>query len=265
MPRKKKEEIIEEVVEEVDEEFEDEEYADDEEYEDINDEDYDEQEDEEYEEDDEYEDDEEFGEDVDIDDEEFDYDAEDDIAEEDLDNFDEDIASIDDIEDEDYDDGISDIVGGLSGVGDTGELEGASTASSGDTISTAEFYEKLEKLAEIGKEKDVLEYHDIEEFFKDDNIDSNLLEAAIDYLASKHIAVLREDESDEDLTLDENDAKEALELTVAEGVSTEDPVRMYLKDIGQVQLLTAEEERDLAMKMERRSKGASEEASRGHK
>lgn len=250
MPRKKKEEIIEEVVEEVDEEFDDEEYVDDEGYEDVGDEDYDEQNDEEYEEDDEYEDDEEFDEDVEIDDEEFDYEAEDDIAEEDLDNFDEDIASIDDIEDEDYDDGISDIVGGLSGVGDTGELEGASSGSSGDTISTAEFYEKLEKLAEIGKEKDMLEFHDVEEFFKDDNIDSSLLEAAVEYLAGKHIAVLREGESDDDLTFDEKDAKEALEMTVAEGVSTEDPVRMYLKDIGQVQLLTAEEERDLAMKME---------------
>ncbi len=238
MARKKKEEIIEEVegVDEL-EEYEEEEFE----------EEFDEEFDDEF--DDEFDEDADFDEDEDFEEEFDEINVEDDIPEEDLDNFDEDIASIDDINDEDYDDGISDIVGGLSGVGDTGELEGAS-APSGDTLSKAEFYEKLEKLGDIGKEKGIMEFHEIEEFFKNDAVDSNLLEAAIDYLEGKQVAVIREDESEEDLDLDEDDAKEALDLTVAEGVSTEDPVRMYLKDIGQVQLLTADEERELAMKME---------------
>ena len=245
MPRKKKDENIEEiieeeVVEEVDEEF-DEDYDEEEEYE------------EEYEE---Y--DEEFDEDEveDIEDIEQLEDIEE-IEEEDLDNFDEDIASIDDVEDDDYNDEISDIVGGLGAARVSDEMDD-NMSSQTDTISNAEFYEKLEKLAEIGKEKGILESHEIEEFFKEDNIDSTLLEAAIDYLERKQIAVIREEDDEENLELDEDSAKEALDLTVAEGISTEDPVRMYLKDIGQVQLLTADEERELAIKMENGLKASDE-------
>lgn len=241
MPRKKKDENIEEVVEEVvDEEVEEEIYDEEEleeEYDDY-DEDYEEEEVEDIEDIEQLDDIEE-------------------IEEEDLDNFDEDIASIDDVEDDDYNDEISDIVGGLGAARVGDEMDDSMSAQT-DTISNAEFYEKLEKLADIGKEKGILESHEIEEFFKEDNIDSSLLEAAIDYLERKQIAVIREEDDEENLELDEDSAKEALDLTVAEGISTEDPVRMYLKDIGQVQLLTADEERELAIMMENGLKASEE-------
>ena len=237
MPRKKKDENIEEVVEEVVDEEVEEEIYDEEEYDDY-DEDYEEEEVEDIEDIEQLDDIEE-------------------IEEEDLDNFDEDIALIDDVEDEDYNDEISDIVGGLGATRVGDEMDDSMSAQT-DTISNAEFYEKLEKLADIGKEKGILESHEIEEFFKEDNIDSSLLEAAIDYLERKQIAVIREEDDEENLELDEDSAKEALDLTVAEGISTEDPVRMYLKDIGQVQLLTADEERELAIMMENGLKASEE-------
>ena len=250
MPRKKKEVIEEEVLDEIEEEEIEEEYED----EDYEDEDYEE---EEYDEDEEEEDeeyDEEYEEEYEEDFNEAEFSEEDEIneedLEEDLDSIDDNIDTIDDIDSDDTFDDINDIVGGLSGVGDTGELEGTGSGGA-DTMTTAEFYEKLERLAELGKERDVLNHSDIEEFFKDDNIDPEMLEKAIEYLESKEIAVLRPEDSDADHEIDESEHKEILDLAASENVSTEDPVRMYLKDIGQVQLLTADEERELAMTMEK--------------
>ncbi len=249
MPRKKKEVIEEEVLDEIEEEEIEEEYED----EDYEDEDYEEEEyEEDEEEDEEY--DEEYEEEYEEDFNEAEFSEEDEIneedLEEDLDSIDDNIDTIDDIDSDDTFDDINDIVGGLSGVGDTGELEGTGSGGA-DTMTTAEFYEKLERLAELGKERDVLNQSDIEEFFKDDNIDPEMIEKAIEYLEGKEIAVLRPEDSDADREIDESEHKEILDLAASENVSTEDPVRMYLKDIGQVQLLTADEERELAMTMEK--------------
>ncbi len=256
MPRKKKEVIEEEeFLEEEVEDIEDEEYDEDlegEEYEDVESDDeeseeYDEDED--YEEDEYYEDEEDFDEDVD-------FDEEDAIDEEELENLDDNIDRIDEIDDDDYDDDITGIVGGLGAVGDSGTLEGAEGGSS-DVLSNAEFYEKLEKLEDIGKDKGMLEYSEIEDFFKEDNIDAELLEGAVTYLEERQVVVIRPEDSDDALD-DEDDHKEIIGLSVADGVSTEDPVRMYLKDIGQVELLTADQERKLAMKMEAGLKASAE-------
>lgn len=256
MPRKKKEVIEEEeFLEEEVEDIEDEEYDEDlegEEYEDVESDDeeseeYDEDED--YEEDEYYEDEEDFDEDVD-------FDEEDAIDEEELENLDDNIDRIDEIDDDDYDDDITGIVGGLGAVGDSGTLEGTEGGSS-DVLSNAEFYEKLEKLEDIGKDKGILEYSEIEDFFKEDNIDAELLEGAVTYLEERQVVVIRPEDSDDDLD-DEDDHKEIIDLSVADGVSTEDPVRMYLKDIGQVELLTADQERKLAMKMEAGLKASAE-------
>ncbi|MCR4611922.1 MAG: RNA polymerase sigma factor RpoD [Lachnospiraceae bacterium] len=260
---------IEEEIE--DEEYEDEELEDEEEYDEEEIEDEEEYEDEEdvvdeeeelddedeYDEKDEYDEDEydedeydEFDDDDDdLDYDEAEFDEEEELNEEDLDNLDDNIDDIDNVEDDDYGDEISDIVGGLSGVNDSGDFEGSEGGQS-DGLSTAEFYEKLEKLSEIGKDKGILEYSEIEDFFKEDSIDTELLEGAVDYLESKQIAVIRPDDSEEGIESDEEDHKDLVDLSAADSVSTEDPVRMYLKDIGQVQLLTADEERELAMKME---------------
>ena len=119
----------------------------------------------------------------------------------------------------------------------------------------AKFQEKLTALLELGKKKkNILEYQEISDFFKDMNLDAEKFELVLDYLEHNGIDVLKmtEDDDVDDIILDEEDEVEVekIDLSVPEGVSVEDPVRMYLKEIGKVPLLSAEEEIDLAQKME---------------
>lgn len=120
----------------------------------------------------------------------------------------------------------------------------------------AKFREKLKSLLELGKKKrNIMEYQEISDFFRDMNLDEEKMEKVLDFLEANKVDVLRisdGDDEDDDIILDDEDEVEVekIDLSVPEGVSVEDPVRMYLKEIGKVPLLSADEEIELAQKME---------------
>ena len=133
----------------------------------------------------------------------------------------------------------------------------------------AKFSEKLVELLELAKKKkNVLEYQEISDFFKDSPLEVDQMEKVFDFLEASGVDVLRITENsgdelllDNDMDMDGMEDEEEVELdkidlSVPEGVSIEDPVRMYLKEIGKVSLLSADEEIELAKRMEKGDEAA---------
>ena len=127
----------------------------------------------------------------------------------------------------------------------------------------AKFGEKLKQLVAHGKKnKSILELQEINDFFSDMELDAEQMEKVYEYLEANHIDVLRVsgdgdgieeldavDDSDIVLTDEDDVDMEKIDLSVPDGISIEDPVRMYLKEIGKVPLLSADEEVELAKRM----------------
>ncbi len=118
----------------------------------------------------------------------------------------------------------------------------------------AKFEEKCKGLLMLAKKKkNVLDYQEIMAYFLDTDFEADKMEKVFEFLEVNNVDVkMSEDEVDEDdIILDAEEINiEKIDLSVPDGIGLEDPVRMYLKEIGKVPLLSAEEEIEFAKQME---------------
>jgi len=131
-----------------------------------------------------------------------------------------------------------------------------------DELQQNKFQEKLNEVVAQAKKKGSINYNVIMDAFQEFDLDTDKTEMIYDYIQNNGIEINVPqsdddfvDPADDDLIDSELDEiedidLESIDLSVPEGISIEDPVRMYLKEIGKVPLLSADEEIDLAKRME---------------
>jgi RNA polymerase primary sigma factor len=115
--------------------------------------------------------------------------------------------------------------------------------------SMVKFSEKLKDLLVFAKKKkNVLEFQEINDFFVDFDMDPVMAERIYEFLEANNVDVLRITDEEDDIILDDEEDLEEIDFSIPEGISI-DAVRMYLKEIGKVPLLSADDEIELARRM----------------
>ena len=134
----------------------------------------------------------------------------------------------------------------------------------------AKFEERLKELLDYAKKKkNILDEGEVTLYMADLNLDEEQFDRVTDYLEQNNVDIFPISEGDDiepdddALLASEEDDKmdldmdvDNIDISIPEGVNIEDPVRMYLKEIGKVPLLSAEEEIDLARRMEKGDEAA---------
>ena len=138
-----------------------------------------------------------------------------------------------------------------------------------EALKAQELAEKFDEkcnglLAIAKKKKNVLDYQEIMNYFLDTDFEADKMEKVFEFLEKNNVDVKMSEESGKQIEIyvdnelyktydidDEDEINiEKIDLSVPDGVGLEDPVRMYLKEIGKVPLLSAEEEIEYAKRME---------------
>ena len=117
-------------------------------------------------------------------------------------------------------------------------------------IDNEEKMDRVRSLLELGKSKGTLTYKEIVDMLSDVPIEPDQFDKILETLESIGVEVVNElPVADADPVIDAP-VEDDLDLSVPEGISIDDPVRMYLKEIGKVPLLGADEETEIAKRME---------------
>lgn len=186
--------------------------------------------------------------DVEADDKDVDFGDMEEISAEDLEFNEHDFDNIDETEDDDDVDEFLASVGAKTSIDEDDDMDDDDE----DSFGSDELDSKVAELVKIAKsQKSIIEDYEISEFLKDYKIDAKQMERILTYLDKKGIDVnFSSGPSDALLLASDDEDMDDIDMSVPDSVSIEDPVRMYLKEIGKVPLLSAEEEVELAQRME---------------